>query len=90
MKKLFGLMILIGLLAVACGGGPAGGPGAAATEAPAVEGGEGEIQLAPQLSVYNWADYIDEQVLAEWQEVRASVDPHGLIRSDLSERLGLS
>ena len=28
--------------------------------------------------------------LAEWQEVRASVDPHGLIRSDLSERLGLS
>ena len=68
MKKLFGLMILIGLLAVACGGGPAGGPGAAATEAPAAEGGEGEIQLAPQLSVYNWPDYIDEQVLADYTE----------------------
>ncbi len=66
MKKLFGLMILIGLLAVACGGGPAGGPGAAATEAAAA--GEGEVQLAPQLSVYNWADYIDEQVLADYTE----------------------
>ena len=68
MKKLFGLMILIGLLAVACGGGPTGGPGAAATEAPAAEAGEGEVQLAPQLSVYNWADYIDEQVLADYTE----------------------
>jgi len=29
---------------------------------------DGEIQLAPELSVYNWADYIDEQVLADYEE----------------------
>ena len=28
--------------------------------------------------------------LDEWRQVRASVDPDGLIRSDLSERLGLT
>jgi len=69
LKKLFGLIIvLMSIFIVACGGGPTGGPGAAATEAPAAEGGEGEVQLAPQLSVYNWADYIDEQVLADYTE----------------------
>lgn len=71
MKKLIGVIILIGLLAMlatACGGGPAGGPGASATDAPAAETGSGEVQLAPQLSVYNWADYIDEQVLADYTE----------------------
>ncbi len=30
--------------------------------------GEGEAELAAQLSVYNWADYIDEQILADYQE----------------------
>ncbi len=68
MKKLFVLVMLIGVLAAACGGGPAGGPGASATEAPAAGIGEGEVQLAAQLSVYNWADYIDEQVLADYTE----------------------
>jgi len=69
LKKLFGLIIvLMSIFIVACGGGPTGGPGAAATEAPAAEAGEGEVQLAPQLSVYNWADYIDEQVLADYTE----------------------
>ncbi|MGB3676756.1 MAG: hypothetical protein WA988_20185 [Candidatus Nanopelagicales bacterium] len=28
--------------------------------------------------------------LAEWQEVRASANPDGVFRSDLSERLGLA
>lgn len=65
MKKLIVLVMIIGLLAVACGGGPTGGPGAA-TEAPAAET-SGEVQLADQLSVYNWADYIDEQVLADYE-----------------------
>lgn len=60
--------MLIGLVAVtaACGGGPSGGPSGGATssgESPA----EGELQLAPELSVYNWADYIDEQILADYE-----------------------
>ncbi len=70
MKKYVWIVVLMMLSAavVACGGGPAGGPGASATEAPAAGTGEGEVQLAPQLSVYNWADYIDEQVLADYTE----------------------
>ena len=27
-----------------------------------------QVQLAPELSVYNWADYIDEQILADYTE----------------------
>jgi spermidine/putrescine-binding protein len=55
------LLVLIGVLglAVACGGGPAGGPSGSGEPT----ANEGELQLAPELSVYNWADYIDEQVL---------------------------
>jgi spermidine/putrescine-binding protein len=68
MKKVLWIgLVLMVLALVACGGGPAGGPGASATE-PAAESGDGEVQLAPQLSVYNWADYIDEQVLADYTE----------------------
>lgn len=68
-KYLWVLLLMLAVAAVAaCGGGPAGGPGAAATEAPAAESGEGEVQLAPELSVYNWADYIDEQILADYEE----------------------
>ena len=68
MKKLFILVMFIGLLAVACGGGPAGGPGAAGENEPTAAVVEGEVQLAPELSVYNWADYIDEQILADYTE----------------------
>ena len=41
-------------------------------EEPTVEemsGAEDAPELASQLSVYNWADYIDEQVLADYEEV---------------------
>ncbi len=68
MKKVIGLMILIGLLAMACGGGPAGGPGAAEGGEPTAAVAEGELELASELSVYNWADYIDEQILADYTE----------------------
>ncbi len=68
MKKLFVLLMIIGLLAVACGGGPAGGPGAAGGDEPTAAAVDGEVQLAPELSVYNWADYIDEQILADYTE----------------------
>ncbi|HIP73073.1 MAG TPA: spermidine/putrescine ABC transporter substrate-binding protein [Anaerolineae bacterium] len=77
---LLGLLTLVLVLA-ACGGGPAGGPEAAGTgeteasdgggdtavsEAPAE--GDGELQLADELSVYNWADYIDQDMIAAYEE----------------------
>lgn len=61
--------LLVALALAACGGGP-GGPGG-----PGAEGG-GDDKAAPaaddalteELSVYNWADYIDEQVLLDYEE----------------------
>ena len=66
-KRFFVLVFMMSLVVAlaACGGGPAGGPGA--SEEPAAETGSEETQLAPELSVYNWADYIDEQVLADYE-----------------------
>lgn len=61
------IMLLLSAAVAACGGGPSGGPGAAA-ESTTETAVDGEIQLAPELSVYNWADYIDEQVLADYEE----------------------
>jgi spermidine/putrescine-binding protein len=55
----------------ACGGGPGGpggGPAAAdPTTAPAADADTGP-QLAEQLSVYNWTDYIAEEVLTQYEE----------------------
>lgn len=63
-KKLYFLMAtLFALLLAACGGGP-GGPGGG----PEADGGGGSDELASELSVYNWAEYIDEQVLADYEE----------------------
>lgn len=59
LKKFLFLSLLIAALA-ACGGGPGGGPGS--------ESGGGDGELAAELSVYNWADYIDEQILADYEE----------------------
>jgi len=82
-KKLLWLLLagLLALLLVACGGGPAGGP---AGGPEAVEEGGGEAaesggedttaaedespQLAETLSVYNWADYIDQDMIAAYEE----------------------
>jgi spermidine/putrescine-binding protein len=68
---------LFGLILNACGGGPGGDPGRgpaggpqsapAATAAPAAETATGP-QLAAELSVYNWSDYIDESLLTKYQE----------------------
>ncbi len=70
MKRLSIVIILLLALA-ACGGGPTGGPGAVQEPTAAPEtGGEtaGEPQLDAELSVYNWEDYIDEQVLRDYEE----------------------
>lgn len=68
-KKNFVFVIMLLLLAAlaACGGGPAGGPGAA--EEPMAATSDGEVQLAPELRVYNWTDYIDEEVIAEYEAI---------------------
>ena len=61
-KIAFLLALLAAMALAACGGGPGGGPG----EEEGTSSGDGE--LAAQLSVYNWADYIDEQVLTDYEE----------------------
>ena len=47
---------------------PSGGPGAAETEPTAATSANGEVQLDAELSVYNWEDYIDEQILRDYEE----------------------
>lgn len=78
-KRLYAILLLIvALMLVACGGGPGGGPAAAEPTASSSgteveETGETAVssdtpQLAAELSVYNWADYIDETLLTKYQE----------------------
>lgn len=82
MKRMWLMLMLIVALALglaACGGGPSGGPGAESGEPTvdnAAEGGaesgtadapRGGLDLADELSVYNWNDYIDEQVLKDYE-----------------------
>lgn len=64
MYKKITLVMIIALLALAaCSGGP-GGP---AGDEPNTDSG-GETALAEELSVYNWADYIDEEVITAYEE----------------------
>ena len=64
MKKL-AVFLLLALLIAACGGGPGGPP---SDEASSDTESSGEVALASELSVYNWADYIDEEKIAEYEE----------------------
>lgn len=82
MRKKFSLFVIaVSLLwLAACGGGPGGGPAAEGdgrAEDTAVDTSEGEssetadsgeVQLAEELSVYNWSDYIDEELLTAYEE----------------------
>ncbi|MBK9052110.1 MAG: spermidine/putrescine ABC transporter substrate-binding protein [Chloroflexi bacterium] len=68
MKKIRLLwLLLLALVLVACGGGPSGGPSdnEANTDA---ETEDGEVVLADELSVYNWTDYIDEEIITAYEE----------------------
>ena len=80
-KKLWLLLIaLLAIALVACGGGPSGGPsggpdaadsGEEASSDSGEETASGEDagpQLADTLSVYNWADYIDQDMVAAYEE----------------------
>ncbi len=80
-KKLWLLFIvLLAAALVACGGGPAGGPATDSEDTSSdagetsSEGGEETAvedsgpQLADTLSVYNWADYIDQDMVAAYEE----------------------
>lgn len=67
MKKIWIVLLATAvLLLAACGGGPGGGPGSG--EATAAPGSDAAPQLASELSVYNWADYIDEELLTQYEE----------------------
>lgn len=61
MKQKYILLALLMLFFSACSGGPGGGPSTSSDE---TENGE----LAESLSVYNWADYIDESILEAYEE----------------------
>ncbi len=64
LKKFILFTTLIAAFALAaCGGGP-GGPGGG----PEAGAGGGDGELAAELSVYNWADYIDEELLTQYEE----------------------
>lgn len=68
MKKLF-LGLLLILLLADCGGGPGGGPSTDTEDSSTTTtDANGEVQLADQLSVYNWADYIDEEMITKYEE----------------------
>lgn len=60
-------LLLFALVLVACGGGPAGGPGDNEANTGS-DAADGEVELADELSVYNWTDYIDEEILANYEE----------------------
>jgi spermidine/putrescine-binding protein len=73
MKKLtFVFVVLFMLILSACaggpGGGPTGGPEEAPTEASSAPVESDSPQLADQLNVYNWSDYIDEELLTKYEE----------------------
>lgn len=66
MKKMWFLWMVLALLLAACGGGPGGGP--AAEGDTAVGTADSSSELAPSLSVYNWAEYIDEALITTYEE----------------------
>lgn len=71
MKRKVLWLLLLAMFLSACGGGPSGGPSGEPTAAADTEtgaGGEAEPQLASELSVYNWSDYIDEELLTAYEE----------------------
>lgn len=66
MKKLpLYLLLIAGLLLVACGGGPSGGP--SSNTGGETTSDDGTVQLARELSVYNWTDYIDEEIITNYE-----------------------
>jgi spermidine/putrescine-binding protein len=67
MKKGTILFVVALMLLAACGGGPGGGPANGGDDDAGADGGS-DTGLASELSVYNWADYIDEEVLTAYEE----------------------
>src|SRR5882757_3140702 len=69
MKKRFLGALCVGVVLAGCGGGakpPAQQGGAAQSDAPAAGGGSGPEEKV--LNVYNWSDYIDPGVLAQFTQ----------------------
>lgn len=66
-KKWIVLLATAVLFLAACSGGPGGGPDTESSNEEA-DTADAASQLADELSVYNWADYIDEELLAQYEE----------------------
>jgi len=67
------VLLAVGLIAAQCAGAvqpaaPAASEGESADTPAERERAESESGLAPELSVYNWADYIDEELLTKYEE----------------------
>ena len=63
-KRFLIFFYILAILLTACGG-PSGGPTALDAENSGENGGESA--LAEQLSVYNWADYIDQEIITAYE-----------------------
>ncbi|MEJ2558084.1 MAG: hypothetical protein P8186_18055 [Anaerolineae bacterium] len=97
MKKRFWLLTLllvVLLVAAQCGGAPATTDNPAATEAPtatdapmateeavATEEVAAQPEVDKELYVYNWADYIDEELLTMYEWPRCKLVPPATMSS---------
>jgi spermidine/putrescine transport system substrate-binding protein len=66
------ILLILSLMLSACGAAPTQEAAAPAPEEAEAQPGDtapgGEAELASELSVYNWADYIDEALITKYEE----------------------
>ncbi len=70
MKK-YTLLFLFVIALTACSGGPTGGPGSETDNTERAAEGESDNQTVPlgdKLNIYNWADYIDTDLIEEYEQ----------------------
>jgi spermidine/putrescine transport system substrate-binding protein len=67
LSLVLGLLVILSLTLSACGGGAAPAEEAPAAEAPAAEEASGEIEPAKEIVFYNWSEYIDPEIYAQFE-----------------------